>query len=203
MPEEEEIKNLNTNQVAISNVIRSSQEGCQSEGSSSVQESIPKKASCEQYLNINNLIEESAAIVRKDTGESENEHSESPMEVTSSDCVNKLQENDDLKVKKKSDTTDERLMSCIEKGLEVDNVPHEKQSNITINKKDEITDKKIPQVLQQRVTFTVDSNVAQPAVVVIDDDVENRSEEHTSELQSRQYLVCRLLLEKKNKKNNT
>src|SRR5438445_6796286 len=27
----------------------------------------------------------------------------------------------------------------------------------------------------------------------------NRSEEHTSELQSRQYLVCRLLLEKKNK----
>src|SRR3712207_985708 len=28
-----------------------------------------------------------------------------------------------------------------------------------------------------------------------------RSEEHTSELQSRQYLVCRLLLEKK-KKNN-
>src|SRR3712207_8621910 len=26
----------------------------------------------------------------------------------------------------------------------------------------------------------------------------SRSEEHTSELQSRQYLVCRLLLEKKN-----
>src|SRR3712207_8945759 len=30
--------------------------------------------------------------------------------------------------------------------------------------------------------------------------VSHRSEEHTSELQSRQYLVCRLLLEKK--KNN-
>src|SRR3712207_8295085 len=30
---------------------------------------------------------------------------------------------------------------------------------------------------------------------------ESRSEEHTSELQSRQYLVCRLLLEKKNKKS--
>src|SRR3712207_8402275 len=29
--------------------------------------------------------------------------------------------------------------------------------------------------------------------------VEARSEEHTSELQSRQYLVCRLLLEKKKK----
>src|SRR3712207_9424789 len=32
-------------------------------------------------------------------------------------------------------------------------------------------------------------------VVVLRDD--QRSEEHTSELQSRQYLVCRLLLEKK------
>src|SRR3712207_6967212 len=30
-----------------------------------------------------------------------------------------------------------------------------------------------------------------------------RSEEHTSELQSRQYLVCRLLLEKKNKKHHS
>src|SRR3712207_7619078 len=29
--------------------------------------------------------------------------------------------------------------------------------------------------------------------------VRSRSEEHTSELQSRQYLVCRLLLEKKKK----
>src|SRR3712207_7756114 len=29
----------------------------------------------------------------------------------------------------------------------------------------------------------------------------DRSEEHTSELQSRQYLVCRLLLEKKKKYN--
>src|SRR3712207_8935075 len=29
------------------------------------------------------------------------------------------------------------------------------------------------------------------------DPIEERSEEHTSELQSRQYLVCRLLLEKK------
>src|SRR5690625_6001622 len=30
---------------------------------------------------------------------------------------------------------------------------------------------------------------------------QGRSEEHTSELQSRGHLVCRLLLEKKNKKN--
>src|SRR2546425_2117545 len=31
---------------------------------------------------------------------------------------------------------------------------------------------------------------------------ENRSEEHTSELQSLAYLVCRLLLEKKKKRGN-
>src|SRR3712207_8491761 len=33
--------------------------------------------------------------------------------------------------------------------------------------------------------------------------VADRSEEHTSELQSRQYLVCRLLLEKKKKMSGT
>src|SRR3712207_7166233 len=32
---------------------------------------------------------------------------------------------------------------------------------------------------------------------------QRRSEEHTSELQSRQYLVCRLLLEKKKNQYNT
>src|SRR5258707_6059476 len=32
-------------------------------------------------------------------------------------------------------------------------------------------------------------------------DGRTRSEEHTSELQSRQYLVCRLLLEKKNRRH--
>src|SRR3712207_8775757 len=40
--------------------------------------------------------------------------------------------------------------------------------------------------------------------VILDEKVfsKERSEEHTSELQSRQYLVCRLLLEKKKKKKN-
>src|SRR3712207_8035312 len=37
----------------------------------------------------------------------------------------------------------------------------------------------------------------------LDDDGLGRSEEHTSEFQSRQYLVCRLLLEKKNTKYPT
>src|SRR3712207_7139251 len=40
----------------------------------------------------------------------------------------------------------------------------------------------------------LENSFPEPAV-----DVSLRSEEHTSELQSRQYLVCRLLLEKKNK----
>src|SRR5438105_9491966 len=38
------------------------------------------------------------------------------------------------------------------------------------------------------------------AVFLIDDGTKDRSEEHTSELQSRVDLVCRLLLEKKKKK---
>src|SRR3712207_8769683 len=37
----------------------------------------------------------------------------------------------------------------------------------------------------------------QQTVMAITMQTRNRSEEHTSELQSRQYLVCRLLLEKK------
>src|SRR3712207_9018514 len=35
------------------------------------------------------------------------------------------------------------------------------------------------------------------AVARLQEELKKRSEEHTSELQSRQYLVCRLLLEKK------
>ena len=42
-----------------------------------------------------------------------------------------------------------------------------------------------------------------PAFIDMMDEVkEMRSEEHTSELQSRRNLVCRLLLEKKKKKHN-
>src|SRR3712207_8406405 len=38
-----------------------------------------------------------------------------------------------------------------------------------------------------------------PKLVCVNLETNQRSEEHTSELQSRQYLVCRLLLEKKKK----
>src|SRR3712207_7766880 len=39
----------------------------------------------------------------------------------------------------------------------------------------------------------------QPLIAPVSAPTMKRSEEHTSELQSRQYLVCRLLLEKKKK----
>src|SRR3712207_8130462 len=44
----------------------------------------------------------------------------------------------------------------------------------------------------------VDRQDRDPARLPVDEP-RGRSEEHTSELQSRQYLVCRLLLEKKKK----
>src|SRR3712207_7212766 len=61
----------------------------------------------------------------------------------------------------------------------------------------------VPVVVTRRVAAAVDHDVVLvrhrrgelQVVVARDDDL--RSEEHTSELQSRQYLVCRLLLEKK------
>src|SRR5690625_6452408 len=43
-------------------------------------------------------------------------------------------------------------------------------------------------------------NCAEPTVIVIAESLAIRSEEHTSELQSRGHLVCRLLLEKKKRK---
>src|SRR3712207_7647325 len=48
-----------------------------------------------------------------------------------------------------------------------------------------------------QTTRGVDGQPYRRKVVVLQE--EGRSEEHTSELQSRQYLVCRLLLEKKKK----
>src|SRR3712207_7700047 len=52
-----------------------------------------------------------------------------------------------------------------------------------------------PQVLDE---FGAEEDADQHRRHPRDQDFAHRSEEHTSELQSRQYLVCRLLLEKKN-----
>src|SRR3712207_7931749 len=60
---------------------------------------------------------------------------------------------------------------------------------------------KVVLLLRQDTTGFVIAFVDKPAHLVIDLArrlFRDRSEEHTSELQSRQYLVCRLLLEKKN-----
>src|SRR3712207_8402110 len=46
-------------------------------------------------------------------------------------------------------------------------------------------------------TVDVSNNAGSAASDAVTLTVADRSEEHTSELQSRQYLVCRLLLEKK------
>src|SRR3712207_1176433 len=51
----------------------------------------------------------------------------------------------------------------------------------------------------QRQSVAVAKAVMWNSKLVILDEPTARSEEHTSELQSRQYLVCRLLLEKKKK----
>src|SRR3712207_9415452 len=49
----------------------------------------------------------------------------------------------------------------------------------------------------ERNDVVVDIRDAEQARLELLADALDRSEEHTSELQSRQYLVCRLLLEKK------
>src|SRR3712207_8390254 len=54
------------------------------------------------------------------------------------------------------------------------------------------TDTWVAQQLREATPFG-----QRPRYLIRDNDSKYRSEEHTSELQSRQYLVCRLLLEKK------
>src|SRR3712207_7824771 len=71
-------------------------------------------------------------------------------------------------------------------------------------------ERKISAAAQQRIgpEYAGPLGVLQPVadglkLVFKEDIVPARSEEHTSELQSRQYLVCRLLLEKKKIHNVT
>src|SRR5258707_8235683 len=62
--------------------------------------------------------------------------------------------------------------------------------------KGEVLDRVVGQRFAQRGRHGVRTREHDQAVAV-----RHRSEEHTSELQSRQYLVCRLLLEKKKKES--
>src|SRR5437764_8540660 len=60
----------------------------------------------------------------------------------------------------------------------------------------------VVQELEERPTERVDVILIHPEVVELFRMDKDRSEEHTSELQSPMYLVCRLLLEKKNKEKH-
>src|SRR3712207_7465636 len=56
--------------------------------------------------------------------------------------------------------------------------------------------------VREEVQWPVGAELGEGACLGLRHD-SRRSEEHTSELQSRQYLVCRLLLEKKKQLTNT
>src|SRR3712207_8728506 len=57
-------------------------------------------------------------------------------------------------------------------------------------------------ITEMAATFASRTRTSAKARPCGSSDVCSRSEEHTSELQSRQYLVCRLLLEKKKTNNH-
>src|SRR3712207_7745579 len=76
------------------------------------------------------------------------------------------------------------------------NITYGHSSNEVMAKGDLDVDKNMPKpkeiVMCCGDVCVTDKRIVEDKVIV-----EGRSEEHTSELQSRQYLVCRLLLEKK------
>src|SRR3712207_7479705 len=57
--------------------------------------------------------------------------------------------------------------------------------------------------VQSEMDKTQREYVLRQQLKAIQEELGERSEEHTSELQSRQYLVCRLLLEKKKRRTET
>src|SRR5437762_11196881 len=63
-----------------------------------------------------------------------------------------------------------------------------------------ITDKEVEDYYE--ANKNIESRFQEGELRLDDDASPLRSEEHTSELQSPMYLVCRLLLEKKKKKSN-
>src|SRR5690554_7079923 len=63
----------------------------------------------------------------------------------------------------------------------------------------EVTIKRVPELVPEEVAKNAGIKLDQAAPIASPNELA-RSEEHTSELQSRPHLVCRLLLEKKKKK---
>src|SRR5690625_6414768 len=58
-------------------------------------------------------------------------------------------------------------------------------------------------VAELRVASTASTASVSSTMSISDSRIDMRSEEHTSELQSRGHLVCRLLLEKKKERNRS
>src|SRR3712207_6997035 len=79
----------------------------------------------------------------------------------------------------------QRLEKLIERAV----AAREDHEPLRVLDKHRLADEEVAEVERQRA-------------VLVDRLLVRRSEEHTSELQSRQYLVCRLLLEKKKNKKS-
>src|SRR5690606_41065644 len=63
--------------------------------------------------------------------------------------------------------------------------------------------KEFPGATLKIAEMTAEKVGSDSAKITVKYDIENRSEEHTSELQSRENIVCRLLLERKKTKMKT
>src|SRR3712207_7272858 len=72
-------------------------------------------------------------------------------------------------------------------------------ANLHLRRREPVAARRRVEHLGDRVLARRRERHVAPAVEVDRPAIGLRSEEHTSELQSRQYLVCRLLLEKKKK----
>src|SRR5690625_6821296 len=82
--------------------------------------------------------------------------------------------------------------------LVVDRTVHGRNENYRTPEQ-ELPDERLPYPWESCITFTRSwcSFAPEEPTKPVGDAIANRSEEHTSELQSRGQLVCRLLLEKK------
>src|SRR3712207_9351325 len=73
---------------------------------------------------------------------------------------------------------------------------------VTTTRAAEVGDALLESPVVRKLTFTGSTAVGKMLAAKAGATLKRRSEEHTSELQSRQYLVCRLLLEKKKHRQN-
>src|SRR5690554_6965696 len=73
-----------------------------------------------------------------------------------------------------------------------------KQSNIRISIEDLLKNDRVDEANLEKIRLNIVDIFSKMFNISMTSNCEARSEDHTSELQSRPHLVCRLLLEKKN-----